>query len=174
MNIYVLLFLRIFHIVAGVLWVGAAVLYTTHIKPAVRLAGPAGSVFMEAFVQRRKLPVFMQVNSLLTVVAGVVLYWYSSGGLSASWITSGPGLGYTIGSIAGLLSFLMGSLLIGPRAGRIGKLGQTIAAAGGPPTAAQAEEMQRMESELARIEQIEFVLLLIALVTMATARYWYF
>ena len=173
-SIYVVLFLRALHIVAGVLWAGAAILYATHVKPAVQLSGPAGPVFMQAYIGRRKFPLFMQVTSLVTVVAGLILYWYASGGLSWFWVTSGPGLGYTIGSIAGLLSFLMGSLLIGPRAARIGKLGATIAGAGGPPTAAQADEMHRLEGELARLEQVEFVLLLVALVTMATARYWHF
>lgn len=172
MNIYLLIILRVVHIVAGVLWAGAAILYVTHVKPTVQLIGPAGPVFMQAYVGRRKYPLFMQVSSILTVAAGVTLYWFTSGGLAWSWIVSGPGLGLTIGSVAGLLSFLMGGLLIGPRAARLGRLGAALA--GGPPSASQAAEMGRLERELARLEQVEFVLLVIALVTMATARYWHF
>jgi hypothetical protein len=86
----------------------------------------------------------------------------------------GPGLGFTIGSVAGLLSFFLGALFIGPRAGRVGKLGQAISAAGGPPSAGQAQEMHRLEGELTRLENVEFALLAVALLTMATARYWHF
>ena len=174
MEIYFILIMRILHIVAGVLWTGAAIVYVTHVKPAVQLIGPVGPTFMQAYMGRRKYPLFMQVNSILGVVAGLIMFWFASGRLSASWLTSGPGIGFTIGSVAGLLSFFLGALFIGPRAGRIGKLGQNIAAAGGPPSAAQAEEMHRLETELARIENVEFGLLVIALLTMATARYWYF
>jgi hypothetical protein len=174
MEIYVILFLRVLHIVAGVLWTGAAIVYVTHVKPAVQLIGPAGPMFMQAYVERRKYPLFMQVTSILCVTAGLVMYWFASGGLSMSWITSGPGLGFTIGSVAGLLSFFLGALFIGPRAGRMSKLGQAISAAGGPPSAAQADEMHRLEGEITRLENVEFVLLVIALLTMATARYWHF
>lgn len=174
MELYFILFLRVFHIVAGILWTGAAIVYVTHVKPTVQLIGPAGPMFMQTYIGRRKYPLFMQVTSISCTLAGLVLYWYASGGLSMSWITSGPGLGFTIGSVAGLLSFLMGSLLIGPRAAKIGKLGAMIGASGGPPTAAQAEEMQRLESQLSQLERIEFVLIIVALLTMATARYWYF
>lgn len=174
MDIYVILLLRVAHIVAGVLWVGAAILYVTHVKPTVQLIGPAGPMFMRAYMGRRKYPLFMQINSTVTVLAGLALYWVTSGGLQPERIFSGPGLGYTIGSVAGLLSFLIGMLLIGPRAGRMSKLGAAIEAAGGPPSSAQAEQMHRLENEMGRLENVEFALLVIALVTMATARYWFF
>jgi len=173
-EIYIILFLRILHVVAGVLWAGAAIVYVTHVKPAVQLIGPAGPMFMQAYIGKRKYPLFMQVNSLLCVAAGVIMYWFASGGLSVNWITSGPGLGFTIGAVAGLLSFFLGGFFIGPRAGKLGRLGQAVAEAGGPPSAAQGEEMHRLESEIARYESVEFVLLFISLITMATARYWYF
>jgi hypothetical protein len=172
-NVYAILFLRIVHIVGGVLWVGAAILYVTHVKPAVQLIGPAGPMFMQAYIERRKYPLFMQISSTMTVLAGLALYWVSSGGLQPERIFSGPGLGYTIGSVAGLLSFFMGMLLIGPRAARVSKLGATIAA-GGPPSAAQAEEMHRLEGQLSRLEIVEFALLATSLLAMATARYWFF
>jgi hypothetical protein len=174
MELYIILFLRILHIVAGVLWAGAAIVYVTHVKPSVQLIGPAGPMFMQAYVGRRKYPLFMQVNSILCVGAGAILFWFASGGLSAAWLSSGPGIGFTIGSVAGLLSFVLGAAFIGPRAGRIGQLGEAIAAGGGPPTAEQAAEMHRLEEQLSRLENIEFALLVVALVTMATARYWFF
>lgn len=174
MELYITLFLRVFHIVAGVLWAGAAIVYITHVKPSVQLIGPAGPIFMQAYIGRRKYPLFMQVNSLLCVSAGALLFWFASGRLSSVWLSSGPGIGFTIGSVAGLLSFILGAAFIGPRAGRMGRLGAAIAAAGGPPSAEQAAEMHRLEAQIGRLESIEFALLVVALVTMATARYWFF
>lgn len=89
MEIYIILALRILHVVAGVLWAGAAILYVTHVKPAVQLIGPAGPVFMQAYIGRRKYPLFMQATSISCVGAGLIMFWFASGGLSTSWLLSG-------------------------------------------------------------------------------------
>jgi hypothetical protein len=56
----------------------------------------------------------------------------------------------------------------------MGQLGKEIGRAGGPPSAAQALEMQTLNQQLASIGRIDAVLLTVALVLMATARYWNF
>jgi len=109
---------------------------------------------------------------MLTIVAGLGLFWLVSGGLSVAWITSGPGLGFTIGSVAALVAFGVGFFGIRPRAQRLGELGAMIAAAGAPPTAEQGAELQRLNAEMHTHERWDVGFLLIALVTMATARYW--
>jgi hypothetical protein len=174
MNIYFLVLLRVVHVVAGILWGGAAVSYLFFIKPSVRSIGAVGPKFMQNLAERRKYPIFMLSTSLLTVVAGGALYLFTSGGLSLSWIKTGPGLGFTIGSIAALIAFLVGNLGIGPASGRIGALGQKIATSGGPPTPEQLSEVQALEKKLYQAEVIDFVALIIAMLTMATARYWVF
>lgn len=174
MNIYFILFLRIIHIFAGVLWVGAAILYFTSIGPTIKSIGPAGGQFMQHFMERRKYPIFMTIASALTILAGAALYLYTSGGLQLSWIKSGPGLGFTIGSVVAIIVFFIGILMIKPRAERMGALGKEIAMSGGTPNPAQAAELQKLGQELSKVELADFVLLIIATLTMATARYWYF
>lgn len=174
MNIYLLNTLRLTHVVAGILWAGAAISYLFFFKPSVKSIGPAGPQFMQHLMGRRKYPTFMMVTSLLTILAGIGLYWYTSGGLSMAWITSGPGIGFTIGSVAALIAFFLGSFGIGPTAGKLGALGQQIAAAGKPPSAEQVNQMHSLEARMNLLERVEFVLFVIALVTMATARYWTF
>ena len=49
-----------------------------------------------------------------------------------------------------------------------------IAANDGPPTAAQASELAKIESEMASIGRVDAILLTVSLVVMATARYWGF
>jgi uncharacterized membrane protein len=174
MNIYLLILLRVVHVVAGILWAGAGITYLFFIKPSVKAIGPAGPQFMQNMAQRRKYPTFMMSTSLLTVLAGIALYWFSSGGLNLAWITTGVGIGFTIGSLAALAAFLIGSTIIGPTSGKMGALGGQIAATGNGPTAEQIDQLHTMETKLNRAEGIEFVLLVISLVTMATARYWTF
>ncbi len=174
MNAYLIILFRIFHIISGALWFGAAISYLFFFKPSVKAIGPAGPEFMQNLAERRKYPVFMITTSLLTVLAGGILYWFSSGGFNAAWIASGPGIGFTIGSLAALVAFLVGNFGIGPAAAQMGALGQQIGASGGRPTSEHISTMQALEKKLARAEQIDFVMLVIAMLTMATARYWTF
>lgn len=174
MNTYLIIFLRIVHVFAGALWIGAAISYLFFFKPSVKAIGPAGPQFMRTLAERRKYPLFMVSTSLLTVLAGGVLYLYASGGFKPSWIQTGPGLGFTIGSLAALVAFVVGNFGIGPTAARMGALGQQIGASGGAPTPEQIGILQALEKKLSRAELIDFVTLIIAMGTMATARYWTF
>lgn len=173
MSIYVILLMRFIHVVAGILWGGTAVFYLFYVKPAARKVGPAGPQFMQALVQRQRYPMYMMLSSLLTILAGAVLYWSISGGINLAWIQTGPGLGYTIGSVAALVAFFIGALGIGPTSSQMGALGGRLTAAGRPPSAEQLKEMGGLEKRLSLFENLDFILLVVAMVTMATARYWY-
>jgi hypothetical protein len=174
MNVFLLIVLRLVHVMAGILWGGAAVYYLFFVKPSVKAIGTAGPQFMQNMMERRKLPIFMMGTSLLTVLAGGALYWFSSGGLNSAWLTSGAGIGFSLGSLAALVAFLVGSFGIGPTSGQIGALGGQIAASGKGPTPEQIRTLQILEKRLVRAEQIDFIMLVIAMLTMATARYWTF
>jgi hypothetical protein len=174
MNIYLLLLLRLLHVAGGVLWVGAAALYIALIAPTIHGIGPAGGRFLQHFVERQKYPVYMGLSSIATVLSGAGLYLFASGGLNLSWITSGPGIVFTLGSVAALIAFFMGFILISPRGQRLGKLGSEIGKSPTGPSAAQALELRKLSQELSRFEVAEFVLLSIAMLTMATARYFTF
>jgi uncharacterized membrane protein len=174
MNIYLLNLLRLVHVVAGILWAGAAISYLFFVKPSVKSLGTVGPQFMQNLMQRRKYPIFMISTSLLTVLAGGVLYWFFSGGFSLAYIKSGVGLGFTIGSVASLVAFLVGTFGIGPTSGQMSALGGKIIASGDGPTPEQAVKLQALEKRLNLAEQVDFIMLVIAMLTMATARYWTF
>lgn len=174
MNIPLLVFLRFVHLVAGILWTGAAITYVLFVKPSVKSIGATGPEFMQHMTGRRKYPIFMMGTSLLTIVAGGILYWFTSGRLNPGWITSGVGLGFTIGSVASLIAFFIGALGIGPASGQISALFGQIAASGNGPSPDQMDRIHSLDKKVSRLENVEFVLMLIALVTMATARYWWF
>lgn len=174
MNIYLIMLLRFVHIFAGVLWVGAAILFFAFIEPTAKAIGPAGGQFMQYFIERQRYPIFMSIVSTLTILSGVPLYLFASGGLQLSWIKSGPGLVFTVGSVVSILTFFVGFFVIQPRAIRMGVLSKEIGMSGGPPSPAQAAELHTLDQELTRVERAEFVLLSIAIIAMATARYWIF
>jgi len=174
MNAYLLITLRMIHVFAGALWIGAAIFYLFFIKPTVKSIGPAGPQFMHNLTVRARYPMFMISVSLLTVLAGGALYLITSGGFNLNWLRSGPGIGFTIGSVAGLVAFLVGTFGIGPTAGSMGALGQKIAQAGGPPTPEQVNALHGLENRLKRAEVVDFVMLSLSMLTMATARYWVF
>ncbi len=174
MNVYLLVLLRFTHVVAGMLWAGAAVSYLFFVKPSVQAIGATGPQFMQNLMERRKYPIFMMSTSMLTVLAGGGLYWISSGGFNLSWIRSGVGIGFTIGALAALVAFFVGGLGVGPVSEKMAALGGQIAASGQGPTPQQVSQMQALEKKLKLAEQVDFIMLVIAMLTMATARYWTF
>jgi uncharacterized membrane protein len=166
-----LIILRVVHILAGVFWVGSAIFFFFFIEPSVKELGPTGEKFMSHLTEKKRMPVVITAASALTVLAGILLYWRDSDGFALDWITSAPGLGFTVGGVAAILAFAFGLFIIRPSVGRMGAIGQEIATAGGPPTDAQAVEMQRLGARLLLIGRIDLVLLTVAVVTMATARF---
>lgn len=163
---------RFLHIVSGILWVGSAFAVFTFVEPTVAAMGPDGGKFMGFMVQRRKLPVVITSLSGVTVLAGIVLYLKASDGLDSDWLQSGPGIGFTIGALAGIAAMLIGLLMIKPTVEKMEALGGQIAASGGPPTPEQGAEMGRLQHHFHSLGRTDLILILIAATAMATARYW--
>lgn len=166
--------MRLVHVFAGVLWVGAGFLFLFFISPSVKATAPNGQKFLQHFIVRRKYPAFMSTVAILTVLSGAVLYWRIAGGDLGGWLQTGPGIGFTIGSVTAILVIPLGMFFLGPKTERLGSLSAQLEAAGGPPNQDQLAEIHKVDQELHTLEWIDFILLLISVVTMATARYWLF
>jgi uncharacterized membrane protein len=164
--------LRIVHIFGGVFWVGGAIVHLAFIEPTAKATAPEGHKFIQYFMGRGRFALFMTISSSLTVLSGAILFWYASGGLQPGWIASGPGLIYTLGSVVGIVVYIFGMTLVKPRADQLGVLGREIAVAGGAPTPTQMAQLQKLDQELALVGRVDFVLLAISTLAMATARYW--
>lgn len=170
MDWYVII-LRVIHIAAGIFWVGAAFILFLFIQPSVKELGPEGQAFMGHLATRRKLPLLITLSAIVTVLAGLLLYWEASGGLDADWIASGPGIGFTVGGVAAIVTLALGVSITKPAVDRIGALGQEIARSGGQPTPEQGAEMGRLQARTVIVGRVSMVLLVIAVVAMATARF---
>jgi uncharacterized membrane protein len=163
--------LRVIHIVAGTFWVGAAFVLFLFIQPSAKELGPEGQRFMGHLAVKKKLPMLITFAGILTVLAGILLYWRASDGFDADWISSGPGVAFTVGGLAAIITLALGLSITKPAVDRIGALGQEIAAGGGQPTPSQASEMQRLQARFVQMGRLSMVLLTIAVVAMATARF---
>jgi uncharacterized membrane protein len=164
--------LRLVHIFAGVFWVGGGALFFLYVEPAVRATAPESAKFMQHLMARGKYSLAMTIASGLTILAGAWLYWRDTAGFTSNWIASRPGIGFTIGAVIGILTFIFGILVMKRNADRLAALGKEIQAAGGPPKPEQLTELERVQNVLSMAGKINFVLLIIALGIMATARYW--
>ena len=75
-----------------------------------------------------------------------------------------------IGSIAGILAFLLGLTVQMPASARMAALQKEIQAAGGPPTPSQIEEMHVLLERISNASRWEVVLMVIAVLGMTIAR----
>jgi uncharacterized membrane protein len=162
----IILLLRLVHIVSGTFWVGSALLIALIILPGLRKSGPGS----ERVLPMAKISQALSIASLLTVAAGVLLYWLIYR-FNLGWILTLSGTALTLGSLAGIAAFLIGTFSTGPKARRLAELGRQVQAAGGPPTPAQAQELGKLQAQLAASSTWSTILATVSLILMSVARY---
>jgi hypothetical protein len=168
---YYVILLRIVHIFSGVFWAGGTFFLVGAITPAVRFAGPDGGKFMQHVARQGRMTRMQSVAAGLTVLAGLLLYWRTSGHLNGAWITSGPGLALTIGGTAGIVAAAYGGIAVGGTATRMGRVAQELHDSGGPPSPEKLAEVQQLGARLASSGTVTAALLVIALLGMSISRY---
>jgi hypothetical protein len=164
-------FLRMIHIVIGVAWGGALIFIAAFLLPALKSVGPAGGPVMANLTQVRRLPAYLMAGVILTVLSGIALYWNDSLGFSAQWMSTGPGKTFAFGGTMGIIVAIMGMTINAPTAKRMGALTATIQASGGPPSAEQVAEIQRLQARLLMAMRAAAILVVVAAAAMSVARY---
>jgi uncharacterized membrane protein len=164
-NAIVLFVLRAIHVVGGVLWVGGVVLVTLFLLPATQSLGPAAQPVMQFIMGRRKLPVYFMLIGILTTLAGVLLMMRNISLSHGLWARSPMGIGISIGAAAAILALLIGMLVSAPAAKRLGP-----ARPGATPLT--DGERAALMNRLALGSRATFILLSLAALFMATARYY--
>jgi hypothetical protein len=87
------------------------------------------------------------------------------------WITSSPGLAFTIGGLAAIAAFVGGMILIAPSVAAQGAVQQELAATGGEPSDDQRRRLEWEDGRLRLADRIDAPLILLAGLTMAVGRY---
>jgi uncharacterized membrane protein len=171
---FYLLVLRLVHIVASLCWAGGGFIFFLFVEPTAKALAPTGMQFVQHMVTKRRFSIFMVVSSTLTLLSGALLLWERGNGQWLDYVKTGPGLGFTLGSIVGIIVYFIGMFGVNPRAVKLAKIGEQIQAAGGPPTPAQGAELHKLDREMSKLNLADFALVALSLALMASARYWIF
>jgi uncharacterized membrane protein len=163
--------LRLIHILAGIFWVGSMLLVAGFLFPAVRASGREGGRVMQHLMQQRRLPVYLAVAMLLTVLSGLTLYARLAAATHGAWASTTPGIAYGVGGLASILGAIAGMLISGSAGRRMAAIGSQNAGQTSGPSPDQQAEIARLQGRMVLGSRIAAGLLVIAAAAMATARY---
>lgn len=162
--------LRIIHIVAGIYWVGAALLMNFVVGPSIGATGDAGRQFAGHMMTKTKFSMSMTVSVILVLVAGTWLYWIDSNEFTSAWMRSGAGIVFGVGAVFASIGAVAG-FMNGGNNRKLGALGAQIQ---GKPNPEQLAQIQAIQKQQAMIIPLNTYTLLLAVLCMATARYFIF
>jgi hypothetical protein len=166
------LLLRLIHIGAGALWVGAVYTFFLYVQPTGAALGPDGSKFMYHLIHHVRLPLVILSAAITTVLAGLWLLYITSNGLDPGRLFEVSRLGYTIGGIAAILTLGVGGLYVFPRTRTVERVLGAVLGDARPPTPDEQQTLARASRESRQAGWFVLAGLAIAVVTMSTARYW--
>lgn len=153
--------MRVLHIVLGVFWAGTMIFTAVFLLPAIRDAGPDGAKVVAGLARRGFLTV-VPIAAALSIAAGVWLYWFDSAGFQPAFMHSHMGMMLGLGAVAALIAFVLGITIVRPAMAKAAVLGQDPA---------QQAAAQALRLRAAAVNRVIAVLLGLAAVAMAVARY---
>lgn len=167
-----ILLLRLIHIAAGAFWLGAVFTNFLFVQPAATAVGPDSAKFTYQLLHRRRMATALISSGATTVIAGALLLIITSNGLDPDLLFGTSRLGFTLGGIAGVATFAVGSLYVYPRSLIVERtLGRALAE-GRPPTPEEQQLLRRVGGEARRAGWFVLAGLTVSVVAMATARLW--
>ena len=169
MNYYVM-FLRFLHIGAGVFWVGSTLVLAATITPALKGAGETGQKFVDYLIKHKKFGTNSVGAGAMAGIAGLLLYWHDSQGLTSLWMKSSTGIGFGVGAILGLIAFIFG-VLTDRKLKAIAELREQFESA---PSDERTSLLQMLEKQQATYLKICAGTLTLSLWIMAVSRYLVF
>jgi uncharacterized membrane protein len=163
--------LRIIHIGAGVFWAGGVLFMNFVVGPALGAAGLDGARVMQ---ELHRMHYFRKIlgAALLTILAGLDLLRRDSGGFQPAWFRSPFGMGISTGMIAAIIAFLIGLFLISPSLNRLVSIGLEMSQAAPEARAAIAPRLNAARGRMVALGMVATLFVIIAVLAMATARYW--
>lgn len=162
--------MRVLHIVTGVFWAGSIFFLVSFLQPAFKDAGPDGAKVFAA-LRARRMFTWTPVLAFVTIVSGLWLYMIRMGGGSA-WARTQEAMTLGTGAIASLLAFVIGWFVMRSSTLKAADLAQ---AAGPMPAGAERDakmaEVMSLRKRATMATRAVATLLLVAVISMAVARY---
>jgi len=156
---FLLLLMRLLHILSGIFWVGTMMFNTGFLLPAFRDAGPDGAKVGAALAKRRFM-VVMPIVALVTILSGFWLFWRTSAGFQATFMQSHMAKALSFGAACAIVAFIIGVVVVRPA------MVQAMALAQSNPQRAQ---VLRVRTDVAG--RLVTGLVALAAAAMAVARY---
>jgi len=167
---YYLLILRILHIGAGAFWVGNVLMLVVFINPALQATGETGQKFVDYLVSKKRFNTESSGAGAMAGIAGILLYWHDSQGLTSAWLHSSAGIGFGIGAGFALVAFIFG-IITDRKMKAITQFREQFQVT---PTDEQTSQLQVLGKQQSTYLYICAAALSLALWVMATARYFVF
>ena len=167
---YYVMFLRFLHIGAGVFWVGSTLVLATTITPALKGVGEAGQKFVDYLIKHKKFGTNSVGAGAMAGIAGLLLYWHDSQGLTSLWMQSSAGIGFGVGAVLGLIAFVFGVLTDH----KLKALAELRARLESAPSSEKTSHLQILEKQQVSYLKICAGTLTLSLWIMAVSRYLVF
>ena len=168
---YLMILLRLFHILGGVFWVGSVAALAWFVYPSQTVLGENSGKFMQELMLKQKLSNWIGIAMILTVLSGLAMYirlsMVSNGGFASS--RTGMVLGF--GAVVAIVAAGIGGGVAGRAARSMAQLGEQIRTGGAPPTDAQKAEFARLRVRQGWALRTAGSLLVVTVAAMAVARY---
>ncbi len=161
--------LRIIHVLGGDYWAGATFFMLALPQPDV--SSLAADKLPQRVQRYNRAGMSGGLAAILTLIPGLLLYWRVTGGLSLSQITTGQGLTLTVGALAGISAFLIGALVIGQQDHKMVAIADDLEASGETPSPEQMDELRAAERTLSKGTLWASILLVIAVLAMASFQF---
>jgi hypothetical protein len=163
--------LRLIHVLSGIIWVGGMTIMAVFIMPVLAGLGPGAGPVM-AGINQKKFPVVMPIIALLTILSGLRLLMIDSANFAGAYFESPVGRAFAIAGGLAILAFVAGIMLVRPAMMKVISLGQQMAGATDDTSRSRlANELAVARKRGATGNSVVLVLLILAAIGMATARY---
>ncbi|HXV15583.1 MAG TPA: hypothetical protein VD758_02325 [Gemmatimonadaceae bacterium] len=163
--------LRLIHIIGGVFWVGTVLMIAWFLMPATKATGQSGLAVMQDVMMRQKLSVYLMTAMGLTILSGLAMYVHLSMATNGAWSSSTMGKVLGFGALCGIVGGAIGGSNSRSTGLKMAAIGKAIQESGKPPTEEQRAEIDRLQTSAQKVLRIVAVLLLLAVASMASARY---
>lgn len=160
--------LRMLHIIFGIFVGGTYLFLVPILEPRLRRLGPA----IQGPVIKALMPVLtpvMMVSFVIVFGTGVAMTLIQKQGSLESIVTTAWGLDILVGFIATIAAMVIGFGILAPTGFRLDRLGSSTQ--GRPPSAEEGQKLQQLSGKIEKLSRINFIVIMIPLVTMVIARY---
>jgi uncharacterized membrane protein len=156
------------HLIFATAWLGADFYFNFVVTPKLRTLEPTVLGNVTTSLRRVTTPL-LAASAILTIVTGVVMMAQLHAQHPGTFSSTRWGTSLLIGAVFSLLVLALAAVVDQPTSKKLGRLVESFE--GSAPTAGQTAEMSRLCERSILAGRVATVLLLVALATMAVARY---